>query len=205
MTLTNPYGLGVRYTVERAFPPVDRLWPDETAGPWRLRIDIEMIDGRPEPFAISLRPVREEDPTALRASELRTLRLAEITHSHLDAHRNSLEDRLGSLTEAMQEDPDLANEVPTSMLDEWQGNVENLDAARRKPGRPVEVTDDDYRKVAEIYRQALANGQPVLETIAGQLFISKDTAAKRIRTARDRGYLPPTSRGKARSTNEERT
>lgn len=193
------------YVVQPAIPSVERLWPDAERGPWVLRIDIQVIDGRPEPYALSLSPVDSKQPAPLRAATLRELRLSEITHSHLDSERDALASRLDSLKAAMEEDLDLANEVPTSMLKEWQGELDDLASAQRRPGRPVEVTEANYREVADIYRAALASGQPVIRTIATRLVISEATAAKRIRNARKLGYLPPTSRGKARSALEETT
>lgn len=57
--------------------------------------------------------------------------------------------------------------------------------------------DDHYRQVAEAYSAACEDGLPPTTTVAEQSRVSKTTAAKWVARARDLGYLPPTTRGKA--------
>ncbi len=69
---------------------------------------------------------------------------------------------------------------------------------RPKLERPPrnELDDDFYRKVAHVYRWAVAAGQPPLETIAADSSIPRGTVARWVATARERGFLPRAERGK---------
>jgi hypothetical protein len=67
--------------------------------------------------------------------------------------------------------------------------------ARRGP----DVTPDEYQMVAEIYQRAYAAGENPREAVAEHYSISPDAAAKRVQRARERGWLPPTERGRARA------
>jgi hypothetical protein len=59
-------------------------------------------------------------------------------------------------------------------------------------GRGREVAPDRVARAAEIYQQALAAGsRKPAEVVAEELHYSRATAARDIRTARERGLLPP--------------
>lgn len=76
-------------------------------------------------------------------------------------------------------------------------------AVARKDRR--RMLDDEVAKAADFYREALARSEqhggrarPVDE-VAKKLRLERRTAARRIEEARKRGFLPPTSQGKAQS------
>jgi len=60
-------------------------------------------------------------------------------------------------------------------------------------------SDEDYQQVAEIYRRAQAEEAPVQESVAKALHVSTAHAARLIGEARKRGFLPPTTKGKAKA------
>jgi hypothetical protein len=68
-----------------------------------------------------------------------------------------------------------------------------VDGTRRRRGRPPSTDDGEYRRAADLYRQAKAAGQPTTKAVAAGLgsWVSEETARKRIMGARTRGYLPP--------------
>jgi len=68
----------------------------------------------------------------------------------------------------------------------------------RTPHRGKPVSDEDLRRVAEVYRSVTKGG---IETVAAELNYSRSTAARHIREARRRGILEPRfATGKPRRT-----
>jgi hypothetical protein len=64
-------------------------------------------------------------------------------------------------------------------------------AERYGSHRGVALSETDLRQVAEVYLQAFRVGEPVTAAVADAFQIPKSTAAKRIMSARRRGFLPP--------------
>lgn len=60
-------------------------------------------------------------------------------------------------------------------------------------------SDEDYQLVAEIYRRAQAEDELVQQSVADALHVSKAHAARLIGEARKRGFLPRTTKGKAKA------
>jgi hypothetical protein len=69
------------------------------------------------------------------------------------------------------------------------------DAFRPRKGR--KITDDDLRIVADVYRTAWRQGADPRRAVAEQFHLSDSGAAKRIRAARDAGFLGQARPGKA--------
>ena len=72
-------------------------------------------------------------------------------------------------------------------------------AKRPKLERPAgrHLDDDFYRRVADAYRAAVANGLPPSKTLAADSDTPAGTVNRWIAAARGRGYLPPATPGKA--------
>lgn len=68
--------------------------------------------------------------------------------------------------------------------------------ARRRNARH---TDEHYRQVAEVYRQAEQEGRPVQRAVADAMVVEIPTAARLISEARKRGLLPPTTKGRKKA------
>ena len=69
------------------------------------------------------------------------------------------------------------------------------DQAQRKAKR--RLTDEDLREVAEVYGQALAEKGNPTQAVADHFFIARSTAGNRVMKARKRGFLKPTTPGRA--------
>jgi hypothetical protein len=88
-------------------------------------------------------------------------------------------------------------------LDVTRGLVDSLRAqaepwAERTPGRPVELGAKHYGAVAAVYSAALAGRNAPLLAVQRTWTVSRPTASRWVRAARDAGLLPPTDRGRAR-------
>lgn len=79
---------------------------------------------------------------------------------------------------------------------EWQSEAyrADLEGVVRRSRRRNTVTDDFLRDVARVYR-ANADAAPI-EAIREAWPSAHSTAARWVKLARDRGFLPPTTRGK---------
>ena len=71
--------------------------------------------------------------------------------------------------------------------DEYRTDVEGV---VRRSQRRNQVTEEDLRTAAEIYREHADTRNPTA-TVAKQLSIGRSTAARWVALARERGYLPP--------------
>ena len=74
-------------------------------------------------------------------------------------------------------------------LERWRNRRKS---ASRHQGRPL--TDEELKLVAEIRENALNANFPVQQAVAIALGISQGTAGNRIKAARARGYIPPSTR-----------
>ncbi|HKF88489.1 MAG TPA: hypothetical protein VKB85_10500 [Propionibacteriaceae bacterium] len=90
----------------------------------------------------------------------------------------------------------VGNQGIRSTSAEWQSEGYRADMERvaRRSRRRNTVTDELLRDVARVYR-ANANSTPV-EVVRETFGVAYGTAARYIRLARDRGFLPKTSPGK---------
>jgi hypothetical protein len=73
-------------------------------------------------------------------------------------------------------------------------------AARRVPRRGSPVSDEHLKQVATLYRKALRMQGPKkapTEAVAMQMHVSRSTAGRWVRKARDAGFLGPGHRGRA--------
>ncbi len=67
----------------------------------------------------------------------------------------------------------------------------------RRPRRGVRLTDDQLRRVAEIYQTALRLGDPPTKTICEKEHVTRPTASRWVSMARARGVLGPAMPGRA--------
>jgi hypothetical protein len=63
--------------------------------------------------------------------------------------------------------------------------------------RRARKTDDDWRQVARVYRNALSLGQHPTRAVQEHFHIARPTAARWVMRARERGFLGRAERGKA--------
>ncbi len=63
-------------------------------------------------------------------------------------------------------------------------------------GRVVDQPDDSLWDVASMYVAARAVGENPTAAVAAELALTPGAAAQRVRRAREKGYLNPTTKGK---------
>ena len=82
--------------------------------------------------------------------------------------------------------------IPTAGLDRsenFQSELRSSPSRREYGGR---VTDDELRKVADIYRAAHVARKPPTAEVAREMHVSRSTAGRYVQRARKQGFLGPT-------------
>jgi hypothetical protein len=197
------------------------LWPDQDDGPFRLRLYWGIVDGQVECVGIELTSVRNPDmpwdanygdpddpdtwrqmqepgnwspskdfpfkPTPVTSSLLRSLNLASIVGDTKEWTADFHEYFLTKHPELLA---DLNRDI--SRREEQLEAVERLRGKKRR-GR---YGPDHWASVARTYLRSLPTGAPT-EAVAEKFSVSKSTAAKWVRKARDLEFLGETQKGKA--------
>jgi hypothetical protein len=162
----------------------------------RVRIEVVIEDEGPECVAISRLhhdspPLRSERRFPLRAMVNAAVRGAafEIVEVPIEQVRS------------LQEDARLVLHRDSRLVPDRRGNVrlyapafDDADEswAERPAPRPHRPrSDDDWRRVAELYRRAVAAGSPPSKAIAAEFGVSEAAARKWVQGARLRGFLRP--------------
>lgn len=83
-----------------------------------------------------------------------------------------------------------------ALLERLRQQVEPERASLAKPRGGRDLGDDHYREVAQVYKAAVAAGDSPTKAVADHFTVSKSSAAKKVARARERDFLPPTSRGR---------
>lgn len=167
-----------------------RRYPDREAGPYTVTLEIGIRDdGRP--VVISVRMEGDFDAAtgqvaAVTAQVIR-LPLQSLVNEYLE------EKRAGFATSDLT--PATASLWTTETALAIRRTVER---SQKATGRP-RLGDDTYRRVADVYTAALRQGLPPTKAVALAERISQPTAATWVRRARERGFLPKTTRGRARA------
>jgi hypothetical protein len=177
-----------------------RMWPDETRGPWFLKLHWDFIDNHwaltgltiqscvwgaepgdaPEVARGRHNSVRLTDvdtlgrPRELTSRDLRTLRLADIVEKEGDCWQRLLVE-----TEGAMASPARGREV----------------VRREGPGRPPLYTEEHFAKVARAYSDAYKNrSRNPTQKVAKKFVVSRSTAAKWVARARELGFLDKTEK-----------
>jgi hypothetical protein len=73
---------------------------------------------------------------------------------------------------------------------EIAGEVDaNFARQTKSPRRRGPLREEDLKRVAEVYRGAIARGRPPTKTVAGELGVARSTAGRWVAEARRRGVL----------------
>ncbi|MCU1591668.1 MAG: hypothetical protein JWP11_2924 [Frankiales bacterium] len=202
------------------------LWPDPAAGPWRLRVWWRAQHGVPTPVGMSMTSWIDEneqrasgphnvlpvgtDDVALPKLDGRLVRRLPVGQV-LDTTREQLHDALREhLAGAAEHVEELSRQgkpahsaVSEARLVTFTEQTQDLRAALDSGRRGRDLGDDHYREVAAIYAQALRDGRSPTKAVQEHYTVEKSTAAKKVARARERGFLPKTTRGRIGSVTEE--
>jgi hypothetical protein len=185
----------------------DFLWPDPKRGPWWVKIWWRLQHGVPVPVGLSLKSWVEDeeagtsgphnylpgprDDVALPQVDGKLLRSMPFGRMLADSRLQLLE-RLRHRV-----DDSRWPQAWRDALAEWRQRVQpELDAVERGRRGGRDLGDDHYRHVAQVYAQAVQAGRPPTVAVAEQFQVEKSSAAKKVARARERGFLPPTTRGR---------
>jgi hypothetical protein len=180
------------------------LWPDETTGPWAVRVFFSIQDLVPVPVGISITSWRAQDadqwptrhlPEPLWAGGslprvdgvlLRRLPVAELVRRAQKQIANDLNAHLLRYTTELTDAGEVSEAELRAAL-AMQAAVDIMDGKRRG-GR--DLGDEHYREVAAVYAAALQTGEPPTKAVQQRFGIEKSSAAKQVARARERGFLP---------------
>lgn len=190
------------------------LWPDPKVGPWRVIVWWRAQHGVPVPVGIQVTSWVEHEERRLTGA-----------HNTLPGAEDDvpLPALTGQLVRSMPvgkfiEQTNalwwqlLHTHEQTPVPPEWQASWEAwqaesaseraaVDGGRRAGTR--DLGDDHYREVARIYAEAVRRREPPTKAVAEAFTIEKSSAAKQVARARERGFLPKTTRGRVGNIKEE--
>lgn len=182
----------MRVTVRDWLEPSERLWPDASSGPWEIRLTwSEGPDGSVgcTGLALSLRAGADHD--VVTSTLLRDVPVARLV---AEARRERYSRAGGDLVEAFEDGQE---------IDVSEGFIAGLKASAsawtdQPRGRRMELGSEHFREVAQVYSAAVAAGAPPLLAVETRWTVSRPTASRWVRAARDAALLPATERGVAK-------
>lgn len=197
------------------------LWPDPDEGPFRLRFDWKIIDGRQEVVGIELSSIPAEEgwrnpkgwnplpdlpprPDRELPSD-RELRLPPPTRLTSDILRMLTDGRAKSFTSMVEDTKEslihFIQHLPYRTPEQDREIVERvkaLEAGQRKlRGAPTKWGPDHYARVALVYETAFKSYQKPTKAVARHWGVKPSTAANWVAKARKLKFLGPTQRGKS--------
>lgn len=89
------------------------------------------------------------------------------------------------------------NEALRDMRFEVSDNFTEETFAELQRRRGMQLTGEDFERVAHVYREARSEKRSAQKAVADEFFVSVARAKQLIAEARSRGLLPATTRGKA--------
>jgi len=149
--------------------PTTHLWPDRRTGPWLLELRWRVLDGRPECIGLRLASgdvFPDLSSDAWVEGDGQPVTAALIRLLGIPSHIAT----------------DRAEMMPLP------------DGPVLPPGMR-RSTADQFRKAAEVYRAALAEGRKPVLAVAEAFDASPSSAANLVARARAAGFLPPASPG----------
>lgn len=174
--------------------PRRRRWPDPSEGPFTIELTYAQQGGRTRCVGLQLTAVASG--AEITTEVLRKISLADLMELDLAKQLRKIEEVLAKW----------GSQAPAFQSERWRQKAAELQSATQNPtrrGRPP-LPDDHYETVAAFY--SLACQAPGVRNPTGRVaekwHVSPAAAAKWVRTARQKGYLPPTTRGKAAGTEE---
>ena len=198
-----------------ALPPIPSpiLWPDPLKGPWYVEVWWRPQHGTLVPVGIEMRswiPSGDEGMKDTYGSELpagdEDIEFPVIGSQFMKAL--PIGQLLRASRESLQEILELESPPPG-----WKGK--NFDQVHRflqaeygpavqqaqRSGRDLGA--DHYATVAKVYSEAVRTGAAPTKAVADAFTLSRSAAAKQVARARERGFLPRTTRGRVGKLTED--
>lgn len=171
-------------------------YPDPKNGPWIVLLWFVTIDGRLEPTGFVIQH-REEWPS----EKLTAAFMQKINFGTLESEgRQQIFERILSLTEPEHAEELRAEGFTAEFVSQVQETFKRRLVSASIPRRPKDLTDDDVREIARVYRNAfLVEGKPPTKAVAEHFDVTRNVAAKYVQRARKEGHLPPTKPREARA------
>lgn len=167
-----PYGAGWEIPAE-----IEYTNDGDGAGPFRWRLWIKVMDGVPRCIGIFCVPY---DTEYISAVDLRRLPLGQLIEDAVTWSGRPAEDEFIRPENCTLEE---ARELKAVV-------AEHFKRTSRRPRGNQPPSDDELRRVAEIYRANLGHGSPA-KAVAIHMPLSRSTAGRWIGAARKRGFLGP--------------
>ena len=214
--MTNRSRSGSVHRMAVAPRETDFLWPDRKTGPWWVKVWWRVQRGVPTPVGFSITSWVDEKSTEWSGPhnalpwETEDVELPKIDGQFiralpmgnlLDVARKQLADFL-NLHSTREPEADWPQEWVES-LRKWQAELVPEREAVNSGRRGRDLGDAHYREVAEVYAAALQAGESPTKAVLEHFTVSKSAAAKKVARARDRGFLPKTSRGRVGPLQED--
>ncbi len=201
------------------------LWPDPEKGPWFVEVWSRVQHGVPTPVGLRIlgwNPTdslddpsgaelskaralaalpRAEDPVPfprLTSSVLRSLPIGQLFNEAHDALASALHDLV--IPDELTARWSAAGQEEASA---WNDEIRKEAQGFGGPTGGRDLGDDHYREVARIYSEAVKAGQSPTAAVAAHFAVSKSAAAKKVARARDRQFLPSTTRGRVGPLTED--
>lgn len=196
------------------------LWPDPDQGPWLVKVWWRAQHGVPTPVGLSLTSWTDDerasgphnllpsptDDVALPRVDgqlVRRLPVGELVETTRTALQGVLTETLAGAVQHLVELQPAHRAVAEARLQNWTEQTQDLREALDSGRRGRDLGDDHYREVAAVYAQALQDGRPPTKAVQEHFTVEKSTAAKKVARARERGFLPKTTRGRVGPVTEE--
>lgn len=179
-------------------PPESRslLWPHPTAGPWLVRVWWREQRGVPIPVGLAITSWSEVDGADVREALPRADSERELPRITAALLRSLPVGAVVAGTRPRGRTPDVedasANGVRSADPSDRLGAIPGPQRPAREPAR-----DDHYRAVAAVYAAALRAGRSPTRAVQEHYSTGKSTAASWVARARQRGFLPTTTRGRS--------
>jgi hypothetical protein len=196
----------------------DLLWPDPKTGPWWIKVWWRVQHGVPTPVGLSITSwIEDEDyanpgqhnnlpllgneysdePAGAPPVELPRLDGQLIRSLPVGAILDALRAQMTwHLNEPLGRDQTRWPEEWRRDLEQWREETAAERAAFNSTRRGRDLGGDHYLEVAQVYAQAVQEGRSPTKAVADHFHVEKSSAAKKVARARERGFLPKTSRGR---------
>lgn len=186
-----------------------KQWPPTPERPWRTRVTFGVAEGRPVVVSVEVYAVEPQaiiNQLGIDASKWVSdvPRISGANSSPISSTglRLPLGELLAEYLTAAKQQAALRaahRRARASVGASSSGRVKPQEAATSatRLGRPVRYDRKHYEAVAAVYLRALAQGQAPTEAVKDHFGVGKSAATKWVATARERGLLPFTVKGRA--------